>query len=523
MRTALSFLSKATWKVDSYVALVVVTGSFVIARSLWFWKSEHPWLYVGFLVMAVLSSALKVPLPGIKGTMSVGYIFVLLSLIQFSQSETMLLTLGASLVQCLWRPKQAVRVVEVLFTVSSIATALAIAQMIYFLPATTGMTTGVPALKLMLAAAVYFLLNTISIAIAIGLTSGKFIGQVWKECYLWSLPYYLLGASIIAAIQYFAPRIGLQLPLLGTPIIYGIYRSFRLYVGRLEDEKRHARELIAVHERTIAVLEVSKRKAEEAARVKSAFLANMSHEVRTPMNGIIGMIDLARDTQDPAERSDYLRTAHGCAHSLLRIINDVLDLSKLESGKLTFERDRFSVRDLIHEIIRSLEPAATEKNLAIKSDIAAEVPATVMGDAGRLRQILVNLIGNAIKFTAHGGVTVRADLLPLRKGQLRFSVSDTGIGIPADQKARIFQPFVQADDSSTRRYGGTGLGLAIASQLVDLMGGRIWLESEAGRGSTFCFTMHIEPQQRSDEAPPQPNEEVTSGVNERSLIKVLGK
>jgi len=512
MRTPLLTLRKGTWKVDSYVALVVVTGSFVIARSLWFWKSDHPWLYVGFLVMAVLSSALKVPLPGIKGTMSVGFIFVLLSLIQFSQSETMLLTLGASLVQCFWRPKQAVRRVEVLFTISSIATALAIAQMIYFLPASTGMTLGVPALKLMLAAAVYFLLNTISIAIAIGLTSGKSIGQVWKECYLWSLPYYLLGASIIAAVQYFASRIGLQLPLLGTPIIYGIYRSFRLYVGRLEDEKRHAGELIAVHERTIAVLEVSKRKAEEAASVKSAFLANMSHEVRTPMNGIIGMIDLALDTEDPVERSGYLRTAHGCAHSLLRIINDILDLSKLESGKLTFERERFSVRDLIHEINRSLEPAATEKNLTIKAEIAAEVPVTVTGDAGRLRQILVNLIGNAIKFTAHGGVTVRADPIPLREGQLRFSVSDTGIGIPADQQERIFQPFVQADDSSTRRYGGTGLGLAIASQLVELMGGRIWLESEAGSGSNFCFTIHIEPQQGSDEAPPQPNGEVTSGV-----------
>ena len=512
MRTPLLTLRKGTWKVDSYVALVVVTGSFVIARSLWFWKSDHPWLYVGFLVMAVLSSALKVPLPGIKGTMSVGFIFVLLSLIQFSQSETMLLTLGASLVQCFWRPKQAVRRVEVLFTISSIATALAIAQMIYFLPASTGMTLGVPALKLMLAAAVYFLLNTISIAIAIGLTSGKSIGQVWKECYLWSLPYYLLGASIIAAVQYFAPRIGLQLPLLGTPIIYGIYRSFRLYVGRLEDEKRHAGELIAVHERTIAVLEVSKRKAEEAASVKSAFLANMSHEVRTPMNGIIGMIDLALDTEDPVERSGYLRTAHGCAHSLLRIINDILDLSKLESGKLTFERERFSVRDLIHEINRSLEPAATEKNLTIKAEIAAEVPVTVTGDAGRLRQILVNLIGNAIKFTAHGGVTVRADPIPLREGQLRFSVSDTGIGIPADQQERIFQPFVQADDSSTRRYGGTGLGLAIASQLVELMGGRIWLESEAGSGSNFCFTIHIEPQQGSEEAPPQPNGEVTSGV-----------
>jgi signal transduction histidine kinase len=230
------------------------------------------------------------------------------------------------------------------------------------------------------------------------------------------------------------------------------------------------------------------------------------------MNGIIGMIDLALDTEDPEERSDYLRTAHGCAHSLLRIINDILDLSKLESGKLTFERERFSVRDLIHEIIRSLQPAATEKNLAITAEIAAEVPATVTGDAGRLRQILVNLIGNAIKFTAHGGVTVRADLIPLREGQLRFSVSDTGIGIPADQQERIFQPFVQADDSSTRRYGGTGLGLAIASQLVELMGGRIWLESEAGSGSTFCFTILVEPQQKSVEALPQPNTEVTSGV-----------
>jgi len=213
------------------------------------------------------------------------------------------------------------------------------------------------------------------------------------------------------------------------------------------------------------------------------------------MNVIIGMIDLALDTEVEAERRDYLETARGCAHGLLRIINDMLDFSKMEAGKLAIEKTQFDVGELLHEIIRSLKPAANEKELRITCNLSPEVPGRVISDSGRLRQILMNLIGNAIKFTHQGEVTIRVRLDSTTgiDNRLRFSISDTGIGIAKDRQQQIFQPFVQVDGSNTRRYGGTGLGLAIASQLVDLMEGQIWLESEVGHGTTFYFTVGAEP------------------------------
>jgi two-component system sensor histidine kinase/response regulator len=300
---------------------------------------------------------------------------------------------------------------------------------------------------------------------------------------------------MIALVDYLAPRVGLQLSLAAVPLIYGVYRSFRMYVGRLEGERRHAEESVVMHERTIAVLEGAKAKAEEAARLKSEFLANMSHEVRTPMNGIIGMIELALDTDEDAERRDYLETARGSAHSLLRVLNDVLDFSKMEAGKLAIERTQFDVGELLHEILRSMEPTVSEKELRIVCHLSPEVPGGVISDSVRLRQILINLIGNAIKFTHQGEVTIRVhfDSPTGINHQLRFSISDTGIGIPKDRQQQIFQPFIQVDGSTTRRYGGTGLGLAIASQLVELMGGQIWLESEVGHGTTFYFTVGADP------------------------------
>lgn len=212
------------------------------------------------------------------------------------------------------------------------------------------------------------------------------------------------------------------------------------------------------------------------------------------MNGIIGMIELALDTEEDTERRDYLETARGSAHGLLRVLNDVLDFSSIEAGKLAIETTQFNVGELLQGIIQTLAPAAAGKNLRIVCDGCSEVPSLVAGDWVRLRQILINLIDNAVKFTHQGEVTIRVhfDSAAGIPDQLRFTVADTGIGIPKDHQQQIFQPFVQVDGSSSRRYGGTGLGLAIASQLVQLMGGKIWLESEVGRGTTFYFTVRAE-------------------------------
>jgi signal transduction histidine kinase/CheY-like chemotaxis protein len=273
--------------------------------------------------------------------------------------------------------------------------------------------------------------------------------------------------------------------------------AFNDMLGRIQQRDSALQKLNAELEQRVekrtAELSRAKDAAEEASRAKSEFLANMSHEIRTPLNGVIGMTELALETKLTSEQQEYLDTVKLSGDALLSVINDILDFSKIEAGKVDLEAIDFNLRDTLEATLKTLALRAHEKGLELLCEIAPDVPEAVNGDASRLRQVIVNLVGNAIKFTDKGEVELRVTVESEEADGriLRFCVSDTGIGIPVEKQNLIFDPFAQADTSTTRKYGGTGLGLTISGRLVMMMGGRIWVQSQPGEGSQFYFTTRV--------------------------------
>jgi signal transduction histidine kinase/CheY-like chemotaxis protein len=498
--------------VPLYLGAVIALGLVIFFWTLLDWRSGDPLLFVSFLIAAVIASVLKIRLPGVTESFSVGGLVVVVAIAHLTLPETVVVSVAAMAVQCVWHARAKPRPIQVVFSVCALAISVCASAVVYgWIRTRTWEVVSVGLIAL-----VYFATNSFLVAAIVALTERKRLLAVWNGNQ-WALAYYWVGASLAWLIETFPVAIQRELPIICLPLVYLVYRSNRIYLGQMEHQireegllrsqdelerrvKTRTAELaeanvtleleIEARKRTEVDLRYAKEAAEVASRAKSEFLANMSHELRTPMNGIIGMTELTLGTDLTAEQREYLKTVMFSASAMMTVVNDVLDFAKIEAQKLKLEPVGFNVAECVSEAVKTLAAEAHHKGLELTCALAHEIPSAVIGDPHRLRQILLNLLGNAIKFTEKGEVAVRVqgEIESTQAIRLHFQIRDTGIGIAREKLGLIFEAFSQADGSWTRKYGGTGLGLTISSRLVRMMGGEIWVESESGYGSTFSFT-----------------------------------
>lgn len=392
------------------------------------------------------------------------FLFILLAVSELTFLESMIIGCSAVLWQYIWKAKERREFIKVAFNLASCGISVAVSVAAHGAAESFVVALERPVV-LCATAIAYFAANTGLIAGVVAFTEGRNPFRVWRDSYLWSFPYYLVAAPLVALLSGLSRLVGWQTWLLILPLLYAVYRTFRLYVERLETERQQA-------------------------HLKAQFLANMSHEIRTPMNGVIGMSVLLLQTKLDAEQREYAETIKASGNALLSIINDILDLSKIESGHMSMHPAPFDLPDLVRNTVAIVAADARAKKLDVCIELNSDLPGAVEGDPGRVRQVLLNLVANAVKFTHQGRVSVqvRRDAQP---GRIRFDVIDTGVGITPENCSRLFQPFTQLDNSDRRQYGGTGLGLSISKRLVEAMGGQIAVESRIDVGSTFWFAVPL--------------------------------
>ena len=461
--------------------LITVLGFAYTAKALVFWHTGSLVNFILYTLTGVAAAIFMRQRGSDQTSFSVNLFLVPLGIVELTLPETTLLAVIGAAASTV-ASKKSLWARDSVIQLANEATAAAAASFAYHSLVLGGGQTA--AIRLFLGSGAYFVTRTFPSAILTATSQGRRIGKIWKEDYLWSLPFYLVGASTAGFLSVRNAFVHWEACLLTVPVLYVLYQA---HVTR----EAH----VALLQQRTQELEAAKIEAEGASRAKSEFLANISHELRTPMNGIVGMTGVALEEDMPAEVRDYLETAKGCADSLLRLLNELLDFAKIDAGKLELEPIAFDLRKHVDVTCRPFMSMAENKGVKLHWQVRGDVPEIVVGDSWRLGQVIVNLLGNALKFTPAGEVKIVVSIpnwTPDRV-MLEFVVQDTGIGIPADKQSAVFEAFTQADGSVSRNYGGTGLGLAISSRLVEKMGGRIWLESEPGVGSAFHFTCRFAP------------------------------
>ncbi len=463
------------------------------------WKFQRPWEFVCVVCVAILASGLKVSLPGIFGTLSVNYLFILLGITDMTSGEALLIGCGSALVQCIWHAKKRVHLVQAVFSTMNVAIAVTVSYAFFHWPLVQHLRFGT-LLALTASSLLYFGMNTAGVAIVIALTENKSIISTWKECYFWSFPFYMVAASLVWVVRSVDVRQQWANVVVLFPVIYVIYYSYRMYMDNLEAGKKKIELANALQQRTIEALEA----AREASSLKTRFLASVSHELRTPLNGIVGFAEMMHDgVLGPVNelQKECLGDMLSCSNHLRLLIGHVLDLAKIESGKMVFTYAPCSLPALIREVIDTLQAMAKGKQIEMVVQPHEQITG-VTADSFRLKQILYNYLSNALKFTPNGG-RISVTLTAEGSDYYRISVTDSGIGIAPEDIPRLFSEFGQLG-ASEKSKSGTGLGLAISKNIAEAQGGKVGVSSEVGRGSTFYVVLPRDPKPALEPPAPAP-------------------